>query len=81
MTTLPIPIDEATAAAYEAAPEDQRRRLAEMAAGFLSAVLLPEDERLERFRRSADALGKEARAGGWNDELDAQLLRGDFDDA
>ena len=34
---------------------------------------------LKEFREAADALGEQAQANGWNDELDAKLLRGDLD--
>ena len=79
MTTLPLPVDEATAAAFESVPPDERERLARCAATFLQEML-DRRARSERFQEIADRLGAEAQANGWNDELDAALLRGDFDD-
>ena len=79
MTTLPIPVDEVTAAAYESASVEERERSARVAAAVIRASLVTEKTPGERFALLADRLGAEAQANGWNDELDEALLRGDFD--
>ena len=79
MTTLPIPVDDETAAAYESATPEERERAASVASALLKASLSPRAGRLDAFRAVADATGAEAQANGWTDELDAALLRGDFD--
>ena len=79
MTSLPLPVDDATATAYRAASPAERDRLAGIAADLLRFALRPRDTRGEAYRRAADALGAEAQTRGWTDDLDAALLRGDLD--
>ena len=76
MTTLPLPIDDATATAYQSASPTERRRIAQ---DFFRFALLPNGERTDAYRRAANALGADAQAAGWDGELDAALLRGDLD--
>lgn len=80
MTTLSIPVDDATAKAYRSASEPERDTLARFAASMIRASLASRENRLQAFRDVADATGAEAQQNGWNDELDQALLRGDFDD-
>ena len=71
-----------TAAAFRAASENTRDRVSQAVANYLKEVVRTERERAERvasFERVADRLGAMAQANGWTDELDAALLRGDFD--
>ncbi len=82
MTTLPIPVDDETAAAFQEASKDAREQITQGVADFMKATVRTEQERAERSassRRVADETGAMAQANGWNDELDAALLRGDFD--
>ena len=82
MTTLPIPVDDETAAAFQEAPEDTREQITQAVADYMKATVRTEQERADRsasFRRVADEVGAIAQANGRNDELDAALLRGDFD--
>ena len=79
MTTLPLPVDDTIAAAYAAASPEERERIEYLASVFLRVSLLDRRSRSERFQDLADRLGAEARANGWTDEMDAALLRGDFD--
>lgn len=79
MTTLSLPADDATAAAFDALPPDEQERLTLLLTAMLRAAVRSPADRLAAFRRTADALGAEAQANGWNDDLDAALLRGDFD--
>ena len=79
MTTLTIPIDEPTAAAYAAASDDEREQLAQRAAVLVRLALLDHRSPSERFQQIADVLGWEARSNGWTDDMDEALLRGDFD--
>ena len=81
MATLAIPVDDATAEAYRRASQAERDHLAELAAWMINASLTSGESRSESFRRVADAAGREAQDNGWNDALDAALLRGDLDDA
>jgi len=80
MTTIPIPVDEATAQAFEAAAPTTREQIARFVQGYVARALLSKEERIELFVQVADQVGATAQANGWNDELDAALLRGDFDD-
>lgn len=80
MTTIPIQVDDATAQAFESAPQTIREQIALFVQGYVSRALLSKEERVELFVQVADELGRQAQANGWNDELDAALLRGDFDD-
>ena len=81
MTTLPIPVDDDTAAAFREASADVREQIVERVAIYVrEAVRAGETEpRSARLQEIADALGREARSNGWTDEMDAALLRGDFD--
>ena len=84
MTTLPIPVDDDTATAFHQASEDTRERIARFVASYVQGALQSDagrtrEPRSARFQEIADALGREARANGWTDEMDAALLRGDFD--
>lgn len=79
MTTLSIPVDDILAAAYESAPPEERERLAHLTTVLFRMSLLDRRSRSVRFQDLADRLGQEARANGWNDDLDAALLRGEFD--
>lgn len=79
MTVLSLPVDDATATAYRAAPPAEQDRLAGIAAALLRFALRPHPERGEALGRAADALGAEAQSRGWTDDLDAALLRGDLD--
>ena len=81
MTTLPIQIDDATAEAFQGADEAQKHQIAMFVNHYVNAALRTRGERSAQFRAAADALGASAQANGWNDELDAALLRGDFDNA
>ncbi len=54
---------------------------------FMEAVMLRAKQEpdtsegsLDELRVLMDETGRQAQASGWNDELDAKLLRGDFDD-
>ena len=80
MTTLPIQIDETTARAFEAAEPTRREQIALYVRSYIAQALLSKEERVSLFVQAADALGAEAEANGWNDELNEALLRGDFDD-
>ena len=79
MTTLPLPVDEPTATAFESAPPQERERIEQLLLALLQLSVAPKETRLEAFREAADAAGREAQANGWTDDLDAALLRGDFD--
>ena len=78
MTTLALPVDEEIRAAYEAATEDEREHWNELAQSLLRGLLNTPEERLARFRKAADAVSAEAARNGWTEELDKQLLRGNF---
>lgn len=77
MPTLSLPVDDATADAFRAAPDATRERLTRLVGDYLRLAL--SDDGLDAYRRAADALGADARAAGWTDDLDAALLRGDLD--
>lgn len=80
MTTIPIPVDDTAAEAFQAAPAAEQARLSSLVSALFRATLSSSEDREAQFRRAADASGREAQARGWNDELDQALLRGDFDD-
>ena len=67
------------AAAFVAAEPDQRAQIERYVKRYVARALESKGERLDRFRKAADALSAEAAANGWNDELNEALLRGDFD--
>ena len=81
MTTLPIPVDDETAAAFREAPESTREEITQFVARYVRDAVRTDasEPPSSRLGQIADALGREARANGWTDELDAALLRGDFD--
>lgn len=84
MTTLPIPVDDETAAAFEAARPQDRERFVQVAAAVLKATVRSGEtsraEKADAVRRAADALSASARANGWTEEMNEALLRGDYDD-
>ena len=84
MTTLPIPVDDETASAFEAAAPRDRERFVQIAATMLKAAVRSSKrtraEKAEALRRSADALSASAQANGWTEEMNEALLRGDYDD-
>lgn len=80
MTMLHIPVEDDVAAVYESAGPQERERLALLMTSLLRASRLDRRSRSERFQDLADRLGEEARSNGWTDEMDAALLRGEFDD-
>ena len=69
MTTIPIPVDEATAQAFEAAAPTTREQIALFVQGYVARALLSKEERVQLFVEVADQLGATAKANGWNDEL------------
>lgn len=86
MTTLTIPIDSALAEAYDRATAAEREKTITLLSSFAEAMLrralgntLARGEQAEALKRVSDEAGAEARSNGWNDDLDAALLRGDFD--
>ena len=84
MTTLPIPVDDDTAAAFLEASEDTREQITQFVASYVQSALQTRDfqtreEKSAALQEAADRLSAQAKANGWNDELDAALLRGDFD--
>ena len=84
MTTLPIPVDEATAAAFQKVPADEQEEITRFLADYVRVKMRSrgqtKKERLDAFRRAADALSASAQANGWTEEMNEALLRGDFDD-
>jgi hypothetical protein len=83
VTTLSLPIEATVADAYQRSSDDERERATAMVNTLLKAMLLPagsQREKLAAFDRAAERAAEEAQASGWNDDLDAALLRGDFDD-
>lgn len=80
MTTIPIQVDDATARAFESAPQATREQIALLVRGYVSETILSKQERSKRFCAVADALGAEAASNGWSDDLNDALLRGEFDD-
>ena len=84
MTTLPLPVDDETVAAYEAATEERREKAAQVASALFKAALrIPEQtkrEKVDALIQTMEELSAQARANGWTDEMNEALLRGDFDD-
>ena len=84
MNTLPLPVDDETVAAYEAAPVEKREKAAQVAAALFKAALrTPEQtkrERVDALLRTTNELSAKAKANGWTDEMNEALLRGNFDD-
>ena len=83
MTTLPIPVDEDTAAAFRDTPVDEREEITRFLTDYVRVKMRSrkqtKEERLDAFRRAADALSASAQANGWTEEMNEALLRGDFD--
>ena len=80
MATLSIQIDEPTAAAYDSASPEERERIERRLTTLLRASLTSKQDRIDAFVDAADVAGREAQANGWTDDLDAALLKGEFDD-
>ena len=78
MATLPIPVDEATAEAFQNAPPDKQEEITSALAEYAKDALLRE-ERAAAVARAANTLAASAKANGWTEEMNEALLRGDFD--
>ena len=79
MTTLPIPVDERTANAFNSAAPSTQHRITDFVSDYLRAALLSDAEQARAYGQAADALSASAEANGWTDSLNEALLRGDLD--
>ncbi|WP_420456622.1 hypothetical protein [Rubrivirga sp.] len=82
MTTLPIPVDDATAAAFREASASARADIEQSVAEHIRQELADRRARARKadsFAAIADRLSREAEANGWTEEMNEALLRGDLD--